>query len=182
MKKLLKWGGIALLVIIVIGVIGSMGSDSKKVGSNSGSTETSNTAKQPAQEMYKIGDKVQMGDVILTVNKVETSQGAQYTKPSEGNQWIDVNMTIENTGSSQQYITTMGQMFVIDSDNNQYQVAVTGKRLENAGSLGMDGALVAKAKKTDWVGFEVPKTAKGLKFQYNASFFSNKNILVDLGM
>lgn len=182
MKKLLKWGGIALLVIMVIGVIGSMGSDSKKVGSNSGSTETSNTAKQPAQEMYKIGDKVQMGDVILTVNKVETSQGAQYTKPSEGNQWVDVNMTIENTGSSQQYITTMGQMFVIDADNNQYQVAVTGKRLANAGSLGMDGALVAKAKKTDWVGFEVPKTSKGLKFQYNASFFSNKNILVDLGM
>jgi hypothetical protein len=182
MKKLFKWGGIALLIIIVIGVIGSMGSDSKKVGSSSETTETSNTAQQPTQETYKIGDKVQMGDVILTVNKVETSQGAQYTKPSEGNQWIDVNMTIENTGSSQQYITTMGQMFVIDSDNNQYQVAVTGKRLENAGSLGMDGALVAKAKKTDWVGFEVPKTAKGLKFQYNASFFSNKNILVDLGM
>jgi hypothetical protein len=55
-------------------------------------------------------------------------------------------------------------------------------KLENASSLGMDGALVAKAKKTDWVGFEVPKTSKGLKFQYNASFFSNKNILVDLGM
>jgi hypothetical protein len=47
-----------------------------------------------------------MGDVILTVNKVETSQGAQYTKPSEGNQWVDVHMTIENTGSSQQYIAT----------------------------------------------------------------------------
>ena len=179
MKKLLKWGGIALLVLIVIGVIGSMGSDSKKVGSSSDSTETT---KETAQELYQIGDKVQMGEVILTVNKVETSQGAQYTKPSEGNQWIDINMTIENTGSSQQYITTMGQMFVIDADNNQYQVAVTGKRLENAGSLGMDGALIAKAKKTDWVGFEVPKTSTGLKFQYNASFFSNKNILVDLGM
>lgn len=76
----------------------------------------------------------------------------------------------------------MGQMFVIDGQNNQYQVAVTGKRLENSGSLGMDGALVAKAKKTDWVGFEVPKTATGLKLQYNASFYSNKNILVDLGM
>ena len=182
MKKLLKWGGFALLVLVVIGAIGSMGSDSKKVGSTSDTSGTTNTVKETAQESYKIGDKVQMGDVILTVNKVETSQGAQYTKPFEGNQWVDVNMTIENTGSSQQYITTMGQMFVIDSDNNQYQIAVTGKRLENAGSLGMDGALIAKAKKTDWVGFEVPKTATGLKFQYNASFYSNKNILVDLGM
>ncbi|HRN70494.1 MAG TPA: DUF4352 domain-containing protein [Candidatus Woesebacteria bacterium] len=182
MKKLLKWGGIALLVIIVIGVFSSMGSDSEKVGSNSDNTQASNTDTQPSQEAYKVGDKVQMGDVILTVNNVETSEGGQYTNPSEGNHWIDINMTIENTGSDQEFITTMGQMFVIDGENNQYQVAVTGKRLENSGSLGMDGALVAKAKKTDWVGFEVPKTATGLKLQYNASFYSNKNILVDLGM
>ncbi|QQS38797.1 DUF4352 domain-containing protein [Candidatus Woesebacteria bacterium] len=182
MKKLLKWGGIALLVIIVIGVFSSMGSDSEKVGSNSDNTQASNNDSQQSQETYKVGDKVQMGDVILTVNNVETSDGAQYTKPSEGNHWVDVNMTIENTGSDQEFITTMGQMFVIDGENNQYQVAVTGKRLENSGSLGMDGALVAKAKKTDWVGFEVPKTATGLKLQYNASFYSNKNILVDLGM
>lgn len=182
MKKLLKWGGVGFIILIVIGVIGSMGSDSKKVGSTTDTTQTSNTKEQPSQETYKVGDKVQMSDIILTVNKVETAQGGQYTKPSEGNQWIDVNMTLENIGSSQQYITTMGQMFVIDGDNNQYQVAVTGKRLENAGSLGMDGALIAKAKKTDWVGFEVPKTAKGLKLQYNASFYSNKKILVDLGM
>lgn len=182
MKKILKWGGIALVVIIVISVISSMGSDSQKVGSNSDTTQTSNTDNQQTQETYKVGDNVQMGDVILTVNNVETSEGGQYTNPSEGNHWVDVNMTIENTGSDQEFITTMGQMFVIDSENNQYQVAVTGKRLENSGSLGMDGALVAKAKKTDWVGFEVPKTATGLKLQYNASFYSNKNILVDLGM
>lgn len=184
MKKLLKWGGIALLIIIVLGVIGSMGEDSKKVGSNSDSTatQTSTTGNnQPTQEMYKVGDKVQMGDVILTVNKVETSQGGQYTKPSSGNEWIELNLTIENTGSNQEYITTLGQMFVTDKDNNQYQTTVTSKRMENPGSLGLDGALIAKAKKTDWVGFEVPKTATGLKFQYNASFWSNKSIVVDLG-
>ncbi len=182
MKKTLKWIGIAFVVLIVIGVISSMGNDSEKVGSNSENSQTSNSDSQENQETHKIGDKVQMGDVILTVNNVETSEGGQYTNPSEGNHWIDINMTIENTGSDQEYITTMGQMYVIDSENNQYQVAVTGKRLENSGSLGMDGALVAKAKKTDWVGFEVPKTATGLKLQYNASFYSSKNILVDLGM
>jgi hypothetical protein len=112
---------------------------------------------------------------------VETSTSGQYTKPSEGNQWIDLNMTIENTGSKQEFITTLGQMFVLDDKNNQFQVAVTGKRLANPGSQGLDGAIVAGAKKTDWVGFEVPKTATGLKLQYNASFFNNKNVLIDLG-
>ncbi len=180
MKKIIKWGLIAFVVIIVIGALGGKGNSTQKVGSN----DTPSTSKKEdvIPQNYKIGDKIQMGDVILSVNKMETSSGGQYTKPSEGNKWIDLNVTVENTGSSQEFITTMGQMFVLDAENNQYQVAVTAKRLQNPGSMGLDGALIAKAKKTDWVGFEVPKTAKGLKFQYNASFYSNKNISVDLGM
>ena len=184
MKKILKWGGIILVILIVIGAIGSAGKDNgKKVGESNGATVAQSDTKQPEQQtVYKVGDKIQLGNVILTVNKVETSTSGQYTKPSEGNQWIDLNMTIENTGSKQEYVTTLGQMFVLDDKNNQYQVAVTGKRLANPGSQGLDGAIVASAKKTDWVGFEVPKTATGLKLQYNASFFNNKNVLVDLGL
>lgn len=193
MKKILKWGGIIFLVLIVITAIAGGGSDEgKKVGENSDTSTTSpapQVQNEPSEEQpaeapatYKVGDKIELGDVIVSVNEVETSAGGQYTKPSEGNQWIDVNMTIENTGPDQEYITTMGQMFVLDDQNNQYQVAVTGKRLENSGSTGLDGAVVAKAKKTDWVGFEVPKTAKGLKLQYNASFFNDKNIEIDLGL
>jgi hypothetical protein len=180
LKKIIKWVLIALVVIIVIGAIGGKSNTSQKVGTTT--NPASNTPEQTAVQSYKIGDKIQMGNIILSVNKTETSTGGQYTKPAEGNKWIDLNLTIENTGSSQEYITTMGQMFILDAENNQYQVAVTAKRLQNPGSLGLDGALIAKAKKTDWVGFEVPKTAKGLKFQYNASFYSNKNITVDLGM
>lgn len=180
MKKIIKWMLIGLVVIIVLGAIGSKGSSTQKVGSND--TTSASKKEDVAPQNYKIGDKIQMGNIILSVNKVETATGGQYTKPAEGNKWIDLNLTIENTGSNQEYITTMGQMFVLDAESNQYQVAVTAKRLQNPGSLGLDGALIAKAKKTDWVGFEVPKTANGLKFQYNASFYSNKNITVDLGM
>jgi len=39
---------------------------------------------------------------------------------------------------------------------------------------------VAKAKKTGWVGFEVSKTATGPTFRYNASFWIDKAILVEL--
>jgi len=162
-----------------------MGDDEpQKVGSKDQPAQSSQQANNPADEttVYAVGDQVQMGDVILTVNEVETSTGGQFTSPSEGNHWVELNLTLQNTGSDQEYITTLGQMFVIDDDSNQYQITVTGKRMENAGSMGLDGALIAKAKKTDWVGFEVPQNATGLKFQYNASFWNNKNILVDLGM
>lgn len=88
MKKILKWGGIILVIFIVIGVIASSGSkDSKKVGENGSTNTTQTDNKQPEQPAsYKVGDKIQLGNVILTVNKVETSTSGQYTQPSEGNQ------------------------------------------------------------------------------------------------
>jgi hypothetical protein len=179
LKKKIIIGIVAVFVLMVVIAAVSGGSNQpQKIGEsqNMKATET------PTNHEYKVGDQIKLGEVILTINKVETSEGSQYTKPQEGNQWVNLNMTIENTGNNQKYITTMGQMFVLDDGKNQYQVAVTDKRLANPGSLGLDGAIVAGAKKTDWVGFEVPKTAKSIKFQYNASMFNTGNVLVNLGM
>ena len=147
-----------------------------------GQTNTGDqTAKTTTDQTFKVGDQIKMGESILTINKVEYSQGGQFSKPTEGNEWVNLNITIENTGSSQQYVTTLGQMFVRDGDKNSYQVSVTNKAMENA-TLGLDGAIIAKSKRTGWVGFEIPKTSKGLQFQYNESMFGGSgNILVDLG-
>jgi len=38
-----------------------------------------------------------------------------------------------------------------------------------------------KNKKIGWTGFEIKKETAGLKFQYNASMFSGKSVVVDLG-
>jgi len=70
-------------------------------------------------------------------------------------------------------------MYIVDKDGNQYQIAVTNKAMENVNNS-LDGAVVAKAKKTGWVGFEASKTATGLTFLYNASFWNDKAILVEL--
>jgi len=180
MKTVAMIGGGIFLLLIIIGAA-SGGSKTEKVGSTSDTSQVATApSSQPQQDTkYKVGDKVKMGDVILTVNKMEKSQGGQFTKPSEGNEWINLNMTIENTGSKQEYVTTIGQMYVVDKDGNQYQIAVTNKAMENINNS-LDGAVVAKAKKTGWVGFEVPKTATGLTFRYNASFWNDKAILVEL--
>lgn len=178
-KKFYKrWWFWALAVFLLIVIIASSGGDSnpKKVG------EDADTSKSEvkADETFKVGNKIQIGNSILTVNKVEFSQGGQYSKPVEGNEWINLNVTIENTGSSQQYVTTLGQMFVRDNEKNSYQVAVTNKVMENP-SYGLDGTVIANSKRTGWVGFEVKKGATGLQFQYNGSMFGGRSILVDLG-
>ncbi|KND48120.1 MAG: hypothetical protein AB201_00800 [Parcubacteria bacterium C7867-006] len=172
-KKWWFWG----IVVIVLAVIGSNGNTSpQKVGEN---TSTSNKVVEKSTT-FKVGDQIKLGNSIVTVNKVEYSQGGQYTKPAEGNEWVNLNVTIENTGSSQQYVTTLGQMFIRDAEKNSYQVAVTNKAMENPG-FGLDGSVIAQSKRTGWVGFEIKKGATGLQFQYNGSMFGGKSALVDLG-
>ncbi len=172
-KKWWFWG----IVVIVLIVIGSNGNTSpQKVGEN---TSVSNNVVEKSTT-FKVGDQIKLGNSIVTVNKVEYSQGGQYTKPADGNEWVNLNVTIENTGSSQQYVTTLGQMYIRDGEKNSYQVAVTNKAMENPG-FGLDGAVIAQSKRTGWVGFEIKKGATGLQFQYNGSMFGGKSALVDLG-
>lgn len=178
-KKFYKrWWFWVLIVIVFFIIAGSGGNEPKKVGQEGTSNETPTVNES---ETFKVGDKVEMGNSILTINKVEYSKGGQYSKPQEGNEWMNLNVTIENTGSSQQYVTTLGQMFVRDAEGNSYQTSVTNKALENPGSYSLDGQIIAKSKRTGWVGFEIPKTATGLQFQYNGSMFGGGEILVDLG-
>lgn len=107
------------------------------------------------------------------------SQGGQYNKPQAGNEWANLNITIENTDSSQQYVTTLGQMFIKDGEGNSYQVAVTDKVFENPNS-GLDGTIIANSKRTGWVGFEIPKGATGLQFQYNGSMWGGGTVVINL--
>jgi hypothetical protein len=177
-----KWWFWVLLVLVFFVIIGASGSSqqAQKVGQNPTNNNQLASTSGNSQQAYKIGDQVKLGNTIVTVNSIEPSAGGQYIKPQEGNEWINLNITIENTSSEQQYVTTLGQMFLVDKDGNSYQVTVTDKTMSNASS-GLDGSIVAKTKRTGWVGFEVKKSATGLKFQYNGSMFGGGNVTVELG-
>lgn len=169
-------GGVILIIIL----ISASNSGTKKVGENPTTGSTNETNNTTGQQTYKIGDQIKIGNSIVTVNEIEFSSGGAYTKPVAGNEWLNLNITIENTSNEQQYVTTLGQMFIKDGEGNSYQVAVTNKSLENPG-FGLDGSIIAKSKRTGWVGFEIKKGVTGLQFQYNASMFGGKTITVDLG-
>jgi len=116
---------------------------------------------------------------VVTVNEVQVSEGGQFSSPQPGNQWLNLNITIQNTDNSQQYVTTLGQMFVRDAEGNSYQVAVTDKVMESPNNS-LDGAIIANSKRSGWVGFEVPEGATGLQYQYNGSMWGGGTVLVDL--
>lgn len=175
-KKFYKrWWFWAIVIVILLLLVGASGSSSSKGGENGAASVP------PAQQQtYKVGDQIKLGSSVITVNSVSMSSGGEFGKPSAGNEWLNLNITIQNTSSSQQYVTTLGQMFVRDGQGNSYQVAVTDKTIDNPNSS-LDGAIIANSKRTGWVGFEIPKGATGLQFQYNGSEWGGGTVLVDLG-
>ena len=174
-----KWWFWVLLIFVIIVISSANNDDPKKIGDAQGNTNVNQNESSSEKEIFKIGDKIQIKDSAITVNEIEYSAGGQYSKPAEGNKWLNLNVTIENSSQAQQYVTTLGQMFIRDGAGNSYQVSVTNKAMENPG-LGLDGQVLANSKRTGWVGFEIPKDSQGLQFQYNSTMFGGKEVLVNL--
>jgi hypothetical protein len=185
MKKLFKFGClgiIAIIVIIIVAAVASSGGKSEtptKVASNSSSNSSSSstttkTDKTPKE--FKVGETIQLGDHKVTVNKVTKSSGTDIDKPKTGNEFVIVTVTIENGGkdtidynpldfkikSSQGNITD-GAFTTIDNDTHL-----------NAGQLAAGG------KVSGTLAFEAPKGDSKLQLIFTPSFWSDKNITINL--
>lgn len=167
-KVILAVAAVIILLILVT-----------KFGAKKETTTTPTETPTPTVEVmtYKVGEKIVAGDVSITVTKVETSIGKGNVIPEAGNEWINVSMTIENTGATKQIIKSTETMLLKDAEGNSYEVATTDK----AANMGIDGTIAAGDKKTGWVGFEVKAGAAGLQLFYNAIAFGGGEVLVSLG-
>jgi hypothetical protein len=174
-----RWWFWLIVVIVIFIIIGSSNSTPVKVGS-AGSTATGTPAAITQSTTFKVGDQIKIGDSYITVNKVDVTHGGEFSQPSSGNEFVSLNITIQNTSNTSQYVTTLGQMFVKDAGGNSYQVTSTDVTMQNI-SEDLDGTVIANSKRTGWVGFEVPAKDTGLQFQYLASEFGGNTISVDLG-
>ena len=170
-----KGGAILAVVAIIILVILVAKLSGKK---NSGSVTTPTLTPTQQVQTYKLGEKITAGSAIVSVNKIQVSKGTGKSVPGSGNEWLNVNLTIENTGDDKADIASTGTMTASDSSGNIYQSTTTDK---TSTTLTIDGTVLGKDKKSGWVGFEVPSGATGLRFEYNGSLFGGGPILVDLG-
>jgi hypothetical protein len=165
-----------ILVLIVLAIIGSAGSAPKKVGEN-GNGGSPSPSKADTNKTYKVGDQVQSGDFVFTVNSVRKDPGSLYFKPKDGNVYQVTNVTIENKSKDRTNISTLLQMYVKDADSTKYTPTVIST--DTTGQV--DGELLAGEKVKGDVSFEVPTTATGLKFYFTPEWLSGGTIVVDLG-
>lgn len=178
-KWLLPIGIIVIVVIAVVVFIGagpkSSTSGPKKVGESSTSSEQAGA--ETTQSEFKVADKIEFDKRILTVNSVQRnySSGNEYVTPPEGKEWIVVSVTIENKSNSE--ISFNEYDFQIENSQGvRTSTTYTGELKDqlNSGNLAVGG------KVTGNLVFEVTKGATGLKVIFKPSFWTNKEVKIDL--
>jgi Ca2+/Na+ antiporter len=137
--------------------------------------EKEKTEEKIAIEIYNIGDKVKLGDEILTVYSF-----SDYKEPNEfgqskgGNKYVMIDVSVENIGTDA--ITIDSFDFALqDSNSYSYEPAITSKEPY------LSAETISPGRKTrGFITYEVPKNASGFKSVYTPSLGRNQ-IIVDLG-
>ena len=170
-----KFIAIGIVVVVFLFTILSGGEDEPKAtktgnvstGEEKGSKEENNT--EEVINEFKVGDIVETKDLKITfLSAGEYKSDNEFLQPKDGNKYIKVEFEIENTGDSDQYITSWDFKCYADT----YSVEQTWL---DEGSL---DATLSKGKKSKGsVFFEVPKDAKEITLEYETNFFSEDKII-----
>lgn len=170
-----KWWFWVIVVIVVIAAASGGGDDTQPTATNQSPTDSS-PEEELSDEVFKVGDTVQLKDNKLTVNGVEKSKGSEFDKPKDGMEYIIVTVTIENAGKS----NISYNPFDFKMSNSQGQITdMTFTTINNSNSL-QSGELAPGGKVSGTIAFEQPIDDNKLQLQYQPSFWSDKTIKIDL--
>lgn len=172
-----KWWFWVIAVMFIGGVVGLNQDDPKKVGQTSAKVEEKKE-EGTKSKTFNVGDIVELKDLKVTVNKVYTVNGDEFNKPNDGNEYVAVDITLENTGKEETAVSSVMMFKVVDKDGRECEYSITGLAAAKAGQ--MDGTLGAGRKMTGAYVVEVPKGTKGLELEFDSSLLSGGQVVVKL--
>jgi Domain of unknown function (DUF4352) len=171
-----KLFGTLAATFLVLGLAACSGEEetAKKVSGDD--SKTTETKKEEKEQIFKVGDTVQLGDNVLTVTKVDKSAGNEFETPKQGNEFVIVHVRIENKGKD----TIDYNPFDFKLKNSNGQLVDPAFSTVDQNTALESGQLAPNGKVEGTISFEAPKGDKGLQLQYTPSFWSDKTIKVNL--
>lgn len=131
----------------------------------------------PEDTIFAIGEKIALGDNVLTVNGFARSQGDnEFDTPKEGHEYIIVEVTIENGGSE----TISYNPFDFTMQNSQGQILDGAFTLTEQDKQLSSGELAPKGRVNGVLVFEQPKGDTGLQLIYQPNFWNDGMIKIEI--
>lgn len=162
-------------IIIIVGILATTGgkdNNPKKVNNSTEATENK-------QEVFNVGDTIELKDFKVTINNVyKVESDNEFYQPEEGNQFLAVDCTLENISDKDQTVSSMIMFKVVDSEGRKCKYSLTGQTAANAGQL--DGTIGAGRKLTGVYVVEVEEGKTGLELEFDSSFIRGQKLVIKL--
>lgn len=162
-----RWWFWVIVVIIVIGVIASQGDDTPKLSEDQGAKEavstTENKPEEKTPEFFKLGETVETRKIKATITELKKSEGDEFNKPEEGNEFVLLKMTIENISEDQELTISSMLSFSAYVDDEALDESFSAI-LE--GDKTMDGTIAPGKKLSGTLAYEVPKDWKEIEIHF----------------
>lgn len=191
-----KWIVLAVVLVIIIGAVAGGGSDKPKKVADTGSDTTKTETKEAASEKddtsdqadsedtetekdtFGIGEVAEMNDVQVTMVNYTESEGSEYNKPSEGNEFVLVEFEIANNSDSEMTVSSLASFEAYADDyalNYSLNAAV-----DNQDANQLDGTIAAGKKMNGVIGYEVPKDWKNLEIHFTDNVWSSNKFKFEI--
>ena len=191
-----KWIVLVVVLVIIIGAVAGGGSDKPKKVADTGSDTTKTETKEAASEKddtsdqadsedtetekdtFGIGEVAEMNDVQVTMVNYTESEGSEYNKPSEGNEFVLVEFEIANNSDSEMTVSSLASFEAYADDyalNYSLNAAV-----DNQDANQLDGTIAAGKKMNGVIGYEVPKDWKNLEIHFTDNVWSSNKFKFEI--
>lgn len=141
----------------------------------SGNTTSTETTSAPADKTFKVGDVVELDDVVVSFIGVTKSTGSDFYKPADGNVYVLCEFEIANNSNEELAISSM-LSFKAYCDDYACDYSL-GALMAKGDKDQLDGSVAAGKKMKGVVGYEVPTDWKELEIQYTVDLLSSSKII-----
>ena len=141
---------------------------SKETETNAESEATKATEKK--EETFELNETAVFNNLKVTATEVKESEGTEYFKPADGNIFVGVKFTIENTSEETQNLSSL-LCFTAYADDVKCDYSFSAACVFTDGSL--DGDIAAGKKMIGWYSVELPADWKNLQVDFIPDLLSN---------
>jgi hypothetical protein len=165
---------ILITVLAAMVILACGGANSANSGSLAGGGTTTGGSNN-APKHFKAGQQVKVGDTwLVTINSVTTKAGTDIDQPGAGNHYLVIDVTLKNTSSQEQDLSSLLSFTLKDSTGQKYDETIT------TFTTPPDGKVAAGDLVRGKLAYAVPASAHSFELAFEADIISGGQTLWDL--
>ena len=163
--------GTILLIFGILLILGVIAGDPEpqKVG------ETGTPAiVQPLNNTFSVGDRVELGGVVVTLVNVSESTGGNYMTPESGKVFVICEFNIENNSASD---IAVSSLMSFEAYIDDYSTMMDLSATVSSNKPQLDGTVAASKKMNGIIGYSADKGWQELEIRFTPDFWSGSDII-----